>query len=261
MSPVADWRSWLMARPIAHRGLHTKQDGIVENSLAAAEAAITRNFAIECDVQITRDGAALVFHDYDLDRLTTGAGKVADHTAAQIATLAYKDGRGHPLLLQDFLDAIAGRVPVVIEIKSSFNGDTRLARRTTEIIARRREPLALKSFDPVLMAFLRKNRTGFGVVHVPLGMVAEADYSHKYWSFLTDEQRLDLRLFRHWHETRPDFLSWHVGDLPHVTPTLLQQLSGLPVMTWTVRTADQLTTARQWADQIIFEETSGLEIK
>ena len=61
---------WLVARPIAHRGLHDAAKGIIENSLAAARAAIAGNYAIECDAQLSADGEAVVFHDDTLDRLT-----------------------------------------------------------------------------------------------------------------------------------------------------------------------------------------------
>ena len=80
--------AWLIARPIAHRGLHDRARGVVENTISARPAAIEQGFAIECDVQLTRDREAVVFHDFALDRLTAGTGRVADRTAAELAALA-----------------------------------------------------------------------------------------------------------------------------------------------------------------------------
>jgi glycerophosphoryl diester phosphodiesterase len=82
---------WLTARPIAHRGLHSKQSGLVENTPAAAMAAIAKNYAIECDIQFTKDGEAVVFHDFTLDRLMRAEGRVDDFSARELAHFAYKD--------------------------------------------------------------------------------------------------------------------------------------------------------------------------
>ncbi len=81
---------WLTARPIAHRGLHSTQSGLVENSPAAAAAAIARNYAIECDIQRTKDGAAVVFHDFTLDRLMRAGGRVDAFSAEEPGPAAYK---------------------------------------------------------------------------------------------------------------------------------------------------------------------------
>ena len=87
----------------------------------------------------------------------------------------------------------------------------------------------------------------------PLGIVAEASYEGDYWRELRADQKQDCAAFLHYPRTRPDFLSWHVDDLPHPTPALLRALAALPVMVWTVRTAEQKRRARLWADQIVFE--------
>jgi hypothetical protein len=84
-------------------------------------------------------------------------------------------------------------------------------------------------------------------------MVAEASYRGRYWRDLSAAQKEACAAFLHYPETRPDFLSWRVDDLPHPTPFLLRRLEGLPVMTWTVRTPEQRRKASRWADQIVFE--------
>ena len=260
-TPIAeDWRNWLTKQPIAHRGLHDGNISVMENSLAAAEAAIARQFAIECDVQPSADGQAIVFHDVELERLTQGQGKIMNRTASELAALPYIHGPDHPVSLEEFINCIAGRTPLIVEIKSDFSGDVRLARRVAEIVAGSSSPVALKSFDPTIMSFLRKNRAALRINHVPLGMVAEANYTDGEWAHLSRALRSSLTHFLHWDDTRPDFLSWHIGDLPHSTPHLLRRALGLPVMTWTVRTEEQRALAMQWADQIVFEETRGLHI-
>src|SRR5437764_7987031 len=79
---------WLTARPVAHRGLHDEARGIIENMPAAATAAIAGNFAIECDIQLSADGEAMVHHDSALGRLTDGSGALRDKAAAELKQVA-----------------------------------------------------------------------------------------------------------------------------------------------------------------------------
>src|ERR1700751_572789 len=125
---------WLTARTIAHRGLHSSEKGLVENTLAAAEAALARNYSIECDVQITRDGEAVVFHDATVDCLIAATGRVDSFTANELGRLSYKACDQKIVSLQDFLAVVGGRVPVIIDIKSHYNGDMRLAARPVAIV-------------------------------------------------------------------------------------------------------------------------------
>lgn len=242
---------WLTARPIAHRGLHDRAAGRIENTCAAALAAIAADCAIECDVQLSRDGEAMVFHDGALDRLTASSGRVDAHDAASLARITIEgaaDGETIPTL-PAFLDRIAGRTPLIVEIKSVFDGDMRLADRVATLARDYAGPLALKSFDPAVMAHLRASPPP----RAPLGMVAEAAYDHPEWAPLGEERRRALAAFLHWDDTRPDFLSWCVNDLPHATPHLLRKALGRPVMAWTVRTRAQWSLVRAYADQAVFE--------
>lgn len=241
---------WLFASPIAHRGLHDAASGTVENSASAAWAAIERGFGIECDVQRTADGEAVVFHDFTLDRLTGETGPVADRTLAQLRHIRLLGGPDAVPSLVDFLGLIGGRAPLTIEIKSRFDGDMRLADRVAEIVVGHGGPLALKSFDPQIVARLRAHP---GLGHVPCGIVAQARYEGGTWTALSEEARHALAHMLHFADSRPDFLSYHVADLPHAAPNLLRTGLGLPVMAWTVRNQQAARHGRRWADQIVFE--------
>jgi glycerophosphoryl diester phosphodiesterase len=239
---------WLVARPIAHRGLHDRPSGIVENTLSAAEAAIARGFAIECDVQDTSDGDAVVFHDHTLDRLTPAQGPVRERRADDLAGLGVAGMQDRIPTLQAFLARIAGRVPLVVEIKSRFDGDLRLARRTVELALQYAGPVALKSFDPGIVAALRQLAPG-----LPRGIVAESRYEDADWNSLSGEAKVAMANLLHFADTQPDFLSWRVRDLEHAAPFLCRHLARMPVMTWTVRTADDRRRAVAHADQMVFE--------
>ncbi|MFG5120258.1 glycerophosphodiester phosphodiesterase family protein [Methylorubrum sp. POS3] len=248
MSRALNAPGWLIARPIAHRGLHDRAGGVPENTLAAAEAAAAAGYAIECDVQISADGEAMVFHDATLGRLTGTEGAVDATSAADLAALTVAGTAERIPTLTAFLARVGGRVPVVVEIKSRFDGDRRLTRRTAEVVSGFTAPIALKSFDPGIVGTLAEIAPS-----VPRGIVAEASQDDPEYDRLTAAQRIALSGLLHLDESRPDFLSWRVGDLPGPVPYLCRRLGQMPVMTWTVRNPEQRALAEAHADQMVFE--------
>ena len=243
----------LLSRPIAHRGLHDAASGVIENTAGAAHAAIRAGFAIECDVQLTRDGAVIVFHDDELDRLTPACGPVWGWTLSALRQQTLRHTTERIPSLDDFLDVIAGKTPLVIELKSAFDGDLRLLPAIADILSDYRGAVCIESFDPALIAYLRLHAAQMGLGHIPLGIVGEADYTESDWPQLSPDQRRKMTHFLHYPQTRPDFISWRAEDLPHAVPFLAREGLGLPVTTWTIRSPEQARRIRAWADQIVFE--------
>jgi glycerophosphoryl diester phosphodiesterase len=239
---------WLTARPIAHRGLHDRAKGVIENTLSAAKAAIEGKYAIECDVQLTADGEAVVFHDFTLDRLMLGKGRVDSLTASALAELPMRGTSDRIMSLRDWLSAVASRSVALIEIKSNYNGDMRLTRRIVEIVKGYDGPFVLKSFDPTIIKELRDTAPG-----IRRGIIAMNAYEYHDYVRLTAAQKHALANLLHFSETKPDFLSWRVGDLPAAAPFLCRTQLGLPVMAWTVRTKEERAAASAHADQMVFE--------
>ncbi|NEU13355.1 glycerophosphodiester phosphodiesterase [Methylobacterium sp. BTF04] len=248
MTGTATTPPWLTARPIAHRGLHDRTVGVPENTMAAAEAAIRAGYAIECDVQISADGEAMVFHDEALGRLTAAEAKVSALSAAALSGLAVAGTQERIPTLPAFLATIAGRTPLIVEIKSRFSGDLALTRRVAAIVSAYDGPVALKSFDPGLVAALHDLAPG-----TPRGLVGETRQDDPSYALMTETQRRSLSNLLHLSESRPDFLSWRVDDLQSAPPYLCRLLGRMPVMTWTVRTPDQRALAQAQADQMVFE--------
>lgn len=247
----ADDLARVFARPIAHRGLHDRAAGRIENTRSAAEAAIARGFAIECDVLLSADGEVVVFHDDDLDRLTGAHGPARDRTMAELATIRLEGADETIPSLAELLALVAGRVPLVVEIKSTFAAapDTALVEAVARLAANYDGPLVTKSFDPRLVALA--NRLMPARAH---GIVADrADDAE--WRALVGScrRRFVLRHLLHAAWSRPAFVSYCVGDLPAPAPWIARRVFGLPVMTWTVRTPADRTRARAHADQIVFE--------
>src|SRR3954453_7295875 len=113
---------WLIARPVAHRGLHDAQKGVIENTPSAFAAAIAGGYGIECDLQISSDGEAMVYHDDALGRLTEGSAHVQTMTAAELKRVPFKAGTDRMITLGEMCDLAAGRSLLLIELKS-HDGD------------------------------------------------------------------------------------------------------------------------------------------
>jgi glycerophosphoryl diester phosphodiesterase len=242
--------SWLVAKPIAHRGLHDKANGVIENTISASEAAIVHGFPIELDIQLTGDKESIVFHDFELDRLTGTTGLVAERRLSDLTGIGIagaKDGDKIPSF-KDYLAKIAGRTPLVIEIKSKFNGDMTLTQRAIEILKDYSGPFVVKSFDPDIVAYLRQNAPG-----ITRGFIGELEYASKADSFLTPEKKHRMANLLDFAEMQPQFLSWRVKDLPCASAHLSKLLGNLPVMTWTVRNPEDRAKAEKHADQMVFE--------
>jgi glycerophosphoryl diester phosphodiesterase len=239
---------WLTARPVAHRGLHDAKRGIIENMPGAAQAAIDGNFSIECDIQLTADGEAMVHHDDALGRLTEASGALLGKTAAELKAVRFKDTSERMMSLGDLCALVKGRVPLVIEVKSHFDGDRKLVRRMAEVLASYAGPAAGMSFDPDQVLALRET-----MPERPRGIVAERSYDAADWPEASPAQRQGMLHLRHAFRTRPHFVAYWVDELPALAPWIARNIFGLPLLTWTVRTPEQRQRAARYADQMIFE--------
>ncbi|HTB00975.1 MAG TPA: glycerophosphodiester phosphodiesterase [Bradyrhizobium sp.] len=240
--------AWLTARPVAHRGLHDRARGIIENMPGAAQAAIAGRFGIECDIQLTADGEAMVHHDDELGRLTEASGALKEKTAAELKAVKFKDTEERMMSLADLCALVAGRVPLVIEMKSHFDGDRRLVKRMAEVLASYSGPAVGMSFDPDQVLALREIMPA-----LPRGIVAESTYDAADWPEATPAQRQGMTHLRHAFRTRPHFVAYWVDELPAVAPWIARNLFGLPLLTWTVRTPEQRARSARYTDQMIFE--------
>jgi len=237
---------WLTKVAIAHRGLHNLRHGVEENSLPAFEAAIEQGYAIETDVQLSGDGEAMVFHDHILDRLTNETGHISNFTATELNNIAYANGRGAIPTLSQVLDLVAGRVGLVIEVKSSWSGNTELVRKTAHRLASYAGDAAVMSFDPVQIAWLANEAP-----NVIRGMVADGAPQDDY-PWLPLSARLSLREFRHIGVTQPDFMSLDKHWLPCPVSRNCRK-TRIPVICWTIRSEQEASDALRWCDQVTFE--------
>jgi glycerophosphoryl diester phosphodiesterase len=239
---------WLTARPVAHRGLHDRARGVVENMPAAVQAAIAGNFSIEVDIQRSADGEAMVHHDDELGRLTDGVAALRDMTSSQLKAVTFKDTPERMMSLGDLCDLVAGRAPLVIEVKSQFDGDRKLVARMAEVLSGYRGPAVGMSFDPDQVLAIREL-----MPLLPRGVTAETTYKQTDWPQASPAQRRGMQHLRHAFQTRPHFIAFRVDDLPAAAPWMAHKLFGCALLTWTVRTSEQRERAARYADQMIFE--------
>ena len=229
---------WLGEWIYAHRGLH--DDMIPENSLAAARGAIAAGLGIECDIQRSADGAAMVFHDWELDRLTRSQGLTEAHSKDELQRLRYPGGDEGPATLSELLQLIAGQVPLLIEVKSKRGYDVD---KSCEAVASALNDYsgchAVMSFDPRVGRWFSRHsqRTVRGLVFTEEG-----------------RRTLGTRLRLHGaiRYARAQFLAYDIRDLP--SPFAAAHHSrGLPLLTWTVKTPELRERARLYADAPIAE--------
>ncbi len=226
---------WLVSRPIAHRGYHDLKKGNAENSLGAFKAAISAGFAIECDLQVSKTSEPVVFHDPVLGRMTGIQGNVRDQPPDELRQMALLDTRDGIHTLRKHLDLVAGQVPLVLELKGIAGQDAGIVEGVASALQDYSGPVSVMSFDHwICEQFARL------MPQIPRGLTAEGDDT-KYDSHTTAMKQFDLH-----------FVSYGINDLPNrfVAET---RAKGLPVITWTVRTPEQIDLSLKHADQMTFE--------
>ncbi len=241
------------AKPFAHRGLHDTASLRPENAMSGFRAAIAGGYGIELDVQPSADGEAMVFHDYELARLTGRDGRADAMSARELGavTLLHGDGETIPTL-RDVLVEIDGRVPVLIEVKDQSGAfgptDGALSRRVCDIVRELGcvETSAIMSFNPFEMGHARE-----ALPELARGIVSY-DFEHPHDAHVSAAHRAALARLAHFEEVEADFVSYGVDSLGQGRLTALREL-GVPVFCWTVRSAEQAGTALALSDQITFE--------
>ena len=236
--------------PLAHRALHDLATGRPENSRAALSAAIEAGYGAEIDLQLSADGIAMVFHDETLDRLTAETGPLASRRATDLAAIALTGGSEGIPTLTEILALVAGRIPLLIEIKDQ-DGQMgpnvgALERATADALQGYGGPVALMSFNPHSVAAI-----GQAAPHLPRGLTTSA-YDVQDWAPLPAKICDHLRDIPDFAATGASFLSHEWQDLARPRVQTLRA-AGTPILCWTIKSRTDETRARQFADNITFE--------
>lgn len=237
--------------PIAHRALHDRAAGRIENSPAAIRAAIAHGYAIEIDLQLSKDGVAMVFHDDQLDRLTAEKGFVRSRTAAELGQIALTGGTDTIPSFAEVLDLVAGRVPLLVEIKdqSLMMGPTdgRLEAATAEALKGYKGDVAVMSFNPAAIHHMARLAPD-----LPRGLTTAA-YDAESWAPMPEDMCAHFRAIPDYDATGSSFISHEAADLPHRPRVAELKAKGAAILCWTIRSAQEEAAARAIAANVTFE--------
>ncbi len=221
--------SKLLTMPIAHRGLHCGPEA-PENSMPAFALAIEHGYPIELDVHLLADGGLAVFHDLTLDRMTSASGPITNITSDQLGGLRLQGTESVIPTLQDVLDFVSGRTPLLIELKTNAFRVGDLEGAVVSAVRRYDGEFAIQSFNPLTVAWFRNEAPGFCRGQLSGGEVAAGAIRN----------------------LEPDFVAYALSGLPNAEVSKIRS-SGLPILAWTIKSEDEQRKARQVADNLIFE--------
>ena len=239
-----------LTRPLAHRGYHDKARGLPENSRAAFEAAIAAGYGIELDVQLSKDHHAMVFHDYQLDRLTPDTGPVRNHSRAELAHIPLTGGGETIPDLDQVLALVAGRTPLLIEIKDQDGAMMHdvgpLENAVAGALRGYEGPVAVMSFNPHAVEVFAS-----AAPDIPRGLTTCAYQQHD-WPELPDEVFAHLRDIPFYDRVGASFISHLAADLNRPRVAELK-VKGAKILCWTVRSPAEEAEARKVAHNVTFE--------
>lgn len=231
--------SWVLQKPIAHRGLHNFE--FPENSVPAFENAIKHGFAIELDVRLTEDHTIVVFHDEKLSRMTDRDGYVSTLNSASLADIKLnKTEYGIPAF-EKVLETVNGKVPILIEIKKAVQAFA-LEEKLLDMVKGYNGEYAVQSFSPYSMQFFYKNAP-----QILRGQLAS--YFHHGDIDMTHRDKVRLKKLKFNDVSHPDFIAYNVNNLPNK----FVRNTGLPVVGWTVKSELQAQKIADRCDNYIFE--------
>lgn len=239
-------RDWLR-RAIAHRGLHAREKGVIENTPSAFAAAMAGGYGVECDLQEAACGEPMVFHDDRLERLTLGAGRLREHSAAALKATPFREGGDRMQTLGDLLDQVDGRTPLFLEVKGDRSQAARYCARIAKILSGYRGPAAVMAFDPAIVTAFRALSP-----QTPRGLIS-CRHRLADWPQLTPQQAFARTHLLSAPIARPHFIAYNLQSLPAPAPWILRRMFGRPMIVWTVKSQEEAARARTLADSIVFE--------
>jgi glycerophosphoryl diester phosphodiesterase len=236
--------------PIAHRTLHDVKSGIPENSWEGLEKAISRGYAIEIDLQLSRDGIPVVFHDYKLNRVTDEIGFISDRRAAELEKIVLKGGQKGIPRFDAFMSYIAGRVPVLIELKDQDGtlGDSPSVFESAvcKTLENYTGPVAIMSFNPFMI-----ERCAKLLPNIPRGLITEV-FKQDEWPNISKLRCDKLTKISDYFTAGATFISHDHMDLKSDEVDRLKK-AGATILCWTVRSQNEDNEARKIADSVTFE--------
>lgn len=228
-------------RQVAHRGLHDRELGIPENSLPAFARAVEHGKAIELDLHATADNRLVVLHDFQLKRMTGVPGIVEEWTLEDLRKLRLQGTDAQIPTLDEVLELVDGRVPLLLEIKSERLGEVgRLEPVLMKRLASYQGEFILEAFNPEVLVWLHRHAPQY--IRGQLGNLDDENRQFKFYS-----RHLMFNPL-----SRPDFIAFDIQKIDYKLRLACKKHS-LPLLGWTIRTEAELKKADRLCDGVIYE--------
>ncbi len=231
---------WLTDVYVAHRGLFDISAGIPENSLPAFRRAAEKSFAIETDVQMTKDGVLVVFHDDTLRRMTGVEGRLIDKTFAELRELRLADTEQVIPTFEEFLDAANG-VNLVVEIKT-HDKIGEVEQKTYDMLKGYKGHYCIESFNPFIIRWFKVHAPD--VVRGQLSCSFNGAFSRiKRWLLA------DLKLCG-WNGAQ--FIAYDAATIA-TNKAVARWAKKVPIICWTIRSQEDFDRLHDSFDNMIFD--------
>lgn len=228
----------------AHRGLHNNESDAPENSMTAFRKAVANKFGIELDVQLSKDRVPVVFHDFTLKRMCGVEGKVCDYTLEELKTFKLLDTNEQIPTFKEFLDMVAGKVPLIVELKIE-GMDISLCPIVNAMLKEYKGDYCIESFNPLGLSWYRRYNNS-----VIRGQLADAFIkTGEYKGFL---YFLLQNLLLNWL-TKPDFIAYNHENYTNLSRQICKIVYHTKSVAWTIRSQKELDDMKAHFDLFIFE--------
>lgn len=230
-------------RNFAHRGLHTKNKKVPENSLTAFRHAVINDYGIELDIQFSKDFQVVVFHDDTLDRVCGVHGRVDEFTYEQLKQFSLRGQKEQIPLFSEVLSIVDGKVPLIVELKTG-KSNKRLCETAYRMLQDYKGDYCIESFNPLIVQWFKQNAP-----HILRGQLS-APYSSlkkeltKFQAFMLGNCICNVI-------SRPNFIAYDKISKPF-TVKLAESLGAMPVV-WTARDTDDTELLESKNQAVIFE--------
>lgn len=239
-----DLSSWTYLH-YAHRGLHQSHTASPENSLAAFRLAVEHNYGIELDVQLTKDKVPVVFHDYSLKRMCGVDKKISALTLEELKKFNLYDSKEHIPTLQEVLDLVDGKVPLIVEFKAETS-KVSVCEITAPMLDRYKGLYCIESFNPAVLFWYRKNRPAIMRGQLASNLIRDKEKGNPVLYFILQNLLMNFL-------TKPNFISYNYVHRNMLSFVLNHRLYRIPTFAWTIKSQESLEKSKRSFDYFIFD--------
>lgn len=236
--------SALYGRHYAHRGLFDNKTQAPENSLNAFQKAVDAGYGIELDVQLSKDGIPIVFHDASLKRMCGVDGNVWEYTLAELQEMRLADSEERIPTFQQVLDIVNGSVPLIIEYKL-YVSKVHVCKKGNALLENYKGVYCIESFHPLALVWYKMHRPE----------IIRGQLSENFMKHTKNKGKIELWMLKYLLSnvlTRPDFIAYHHEDKDNLSRRICRKLGALSVA-FTIRSESEYRKAKNSFDLFIFE--------